>query len=627
MAMRVSTLQQRHAPLIMPPPPLLLPLVLLVQGLLLAGGAAPPGCPSVTSATSGCGTICAPAFVPGGCHATTAAVQLLSNAASPAECRGACEAQNVSGCCAISAASGVLSCEWTAGGVQVHVPSSSGGAPATGQRSASCDGLQPPPAWPPQTATPPAGAGTSVSTGAHAVQSRILPWPPPTGTHCGVQAQGGCEGPPGAPEHSLTLLSNATESECLGACASMNYEGCCWRPAAAASACWWVGPNGVTVNRGTSYNFTSSTCSFPSPPTSTADTPLRFVPDITNAGTMDTDWIDWVVISAMPEDMPTDASRAQFLQDWDPDLIDWYGGLGFNRAEFARSRGVACSASEEYEYEESLQFSTKDTLAIFANDGMSRDEANKCAPYGPDKSKFYMELNAGKWKETIMQGDLRPAFFGDVVTQDNIGSPINKASANYDDHSNAKFLNWLWRRCTEAARTKIPCAPALDLALRNSSFNIRDHIAAVRANLSHSQPAAAGGGAGSSGSVDQVTMQPCGSAKAPAIQDLQVTPGIAGHIQFEGGKCLTSRGATKTNSGDATASACNSADPNQVWTVVDGVVRSARTDCAGATPGKDACCLSISSGSKRAGAIVQLFGCVGVSSDGFHLTFPQPGMK
>ena len=128
-----------------------------------------------------------------------------------------------------------------------------------------------------------------------------------------------------------------------------------------------------------------------------------------------------------------------------------YGGLGFNRGEYARSRGVACSASEEYEYEESLQFSTSDALEIFAEDGMSRDEHNQCAQYGPDSSKWYMELNAPRWKETIRQGDIRPSVFGDVVTQDNIGSPINKAAANYDDYSNARFVRWLRKRCAAPA--------------------------------------------------------------------------------------------------------------------------------------------------------------------------------
>ena len=136
-----------------------------------------------------------------------------------------------------------------------------------------------------------------------------------------------------------------------------------------------------------------------------------------------------------------------------------------------------------------------------------------------------------------MQGDLRPAFFGDVVTQDNIGSPINKASANWDDHSNAKFMSWLWVRCMEAARTKIPCSAPLTAALHNSSFNIRDHLAAVRANISLSTATtttSSVAGQPHPTTLDQVTMQHCGSAKAPAIQDLQVTPGVAGHIQFEG---------------------------------------------------------------------------------------------
>ena len=170
----------------------------------------------------------------------------------------------------------------------------------------------------------------------------------------------------------------------------------------------------------------------------------------------------------------------------------------------------------------------------------------------------------------------------------------------------------------------------LDLALHNSSFNIRDHLAALRHNLSHSTAAT---GAEQqhqqrSMTLDQVTMQKCGSAKTPAIQDLQVTPQVEGQIQFEGGKCLTSRGATKISSGDTIASACNSADPNQLWTVVDGLVRSARTDCAGAQSGRDACCLSISGGKTAPGTIVQLYGCIpDPEADAFHLIFPQPGMK
>jgi hypothetical protein len=68
-----------------------------------------------------------------------------------------------------------------------------------------------------------------------------------------------------------------------------------------------------------------------------------------------------------------------------------YGGLGFNRAEFGRSRGVACSASEEFEYEESLQFVSDDTTSLFGDDGMSRDERGDRVQYGPDSSKWCVQ--------------------------------------------------------------------------------------------------------------------------------------------------------------------------------------------------------------------------------------------
>ena len=94
-------------------------------------------------------------------------------------------------------------------------------------------------------------------------------------------------------------------------------------------------------------------------------TPTRFKPDTKNVGSDDTDWVKWVVISAMPS-VKTDVDRQNFIDTFDPDMIDWYGGMSFNRGEFARARGVACSASEEFEYEESLQFSPviKDSLLL-----------------------------------------------------------------------------------------------------------------------------------------------------------------------------------------------------------------------------------------------------------------------
>jgi hypothetical protein len=190
-----------------------------------------------------------------------------------------------------------------------------------------------------------------------------------------------------------------------------------------------------------------------------------------------------------------------------------------------------------------------------------------------------MELNAAKWKETVRQGNVRPAFFGDVVTQDNIGSPINKAAANYDDHSNALFVDWLGRRCAASS-----CQPALLAVFQNKSFNIREHIAQVRAkyfrilenrstvNTSH-----------------HVAMEKCGTVQEPSEQDVQIaSEGTAGQIRFTNGLCLTSKGATPTRPGECLAEACSAGhNSNQIWTYKDGEVRSARTDCAGGAP----CCL------------------------------------
>ena len=110
------------------------------------------------------------------------------------------------------------------------------------------------------------------------------------------------------------------------------------------------------------------------------DSPLRFAPDLANAGTADTEWVHWVVVSAEPT-VSNDTDRARFLSEFDPDVMDWYGGQYFNRGDFARSRGIACAAAEEYEYEESLQFAGNDTLRLFADNGMSRTESNQCATY------------------------------------------------------------------------------------------------------------------------------------------------------------------------------------------------------------------------------------------------------
>ena len=155
--------------------------------------------------------------------------------------------------------------------------------------------------------------------------------------------------------------------------------------------------------------------------TNEVQTPLRFTPSTEHLldptqnwlSPPALSWVSWIVVSSNPPEpggeggynVDTDEGRAAFLRDFDPDVIDWIGGTRFNRADYARARGVASSCPSEYEYEESLQFAQNDTLRAFADDGISRDELNRPKVWGRinGQIKYYMELNAPKWKETVLQ--------------------------------------------------------------------------------------------------------------------------------------------------------------------------------------------------------------------------------
>ena len=69
----------------------------------------------------------------------------------------------------------------------------------------------------------------------------------------------------------------------------------------------------------------------------------------------------------------------------------------------------------------------------------------------------------------------------------------------------------------------------LTTALRNASWNIRDHIALVRsrAPTGFSQEGAEATALEAPATGFRVAMEKCGSAKAPAEQELQVTPAAA----------------------------------------------------------------------------------------------------
>ena len=92
------------------------------------------------------------------------------------------------------------------------------------------------------------------------------------------------------------------------------------------------------------------------------------------SGSSDTDWVRWVLLDSQPI-LSTDGERVAIADETDVDAIEWYGGMAANRGDFFRSRGVATSGPEEYEYEEALQFEAADAKAHFWGKGIALNES------------------------------------------------------------------------------------------------------------------------------------------------------------------------------------------------------------------------------------------------------------
>lgn len=153
----------------------------------------------------------------------------------------------------------------------------------------------------------------------------------------------------------------------------------------------------------------------------------------------DLEWLRWVLIDVSPT-MRNDSARSIARLAGATDTIEWYQGIAANRGDQMRRRGIATSGPEQYEYEESLQFSTTEIWSHFGQNGVAMNES-VLPPPGGFGGKLTMTSVAPKWAEQVRQGLLRPALFGDAVTQDNVGAPLyGPANGCCDVRSNALFL-------------------------------------------------------------------------------------------------------------------------------------------------------------------------------------------
>jgi hypothetical protein len=196
-------------------------------------------------------------------------------------------------------------------------------------------------------------------------------------------------------------------------------------------------------------------------------------------------WVDWLVVVAMPNPpiWYNDSERQWLAETVDPDLIDWAFGDQWNRGDYFRASGVAISSEGESEYEEAYQFNDQNVPLYFNGSGISIDEYGAPVRYAgyPPGDTYFMTLNGPRWREEIVQGNVRSAgYYNDALSQDNIGSVLNKAAANFDDSTNSRFREWLFLRCS---CPDIDCSTVVPLmsVLADPGFNIRTHLAAERA--------------------------------------------------------------------------------------------------------------------------------------------------
>ena len=80
----------------------------------------------------------------------------------------------------------------------------------------------------------------------------------------------------------------------------------------------------------------------------------------------DLEWLAHVLVDVSPSSLTTDAERALARLGGAADTVEWYMGIPANARDQMRRRGIATSGAEQYEYEESLQFSPAEVWQHFA---------------------------------------------------------------------------------------------------------------------------------------------------------------------------------------------------------------------------------------------------------------------
>ena len=158
----------------------------------------------------------------------------------------------------------------------------------------------------------------------------------------------------------------------------------------------------------------------------------------------DVDRVNWIVINAqyntIYHEYRTDDQRLKFINDFDPDLVDWQCGRAMNRGDLCRMRGIAASSGMEPDTD-SVLAGLEAFEDEFADNGYGADEKGQIVKDAYACVSF-TQL-APKWQEITAQGMIRPTIYGDSHGRDNLLFGISFPGTQFDDWSNRLFVEYM----------------------------------------------------------------------------------------------------------------------------------------------------------------------------------------
>ena len=196
----------------------------------------------------------------------------------------------------------------------------------------------------------------------------------------------------------------------------------------------------------------------------------------------DHDWAKWVVVSFAPgqitEPSWTDTQRQDYIDRFDPDHIDEWGGQLFNRGDYARMRGVACNTPMENLWESDWNNMYGHATEFFAGNGIAvKENGSICQPAA---GAYNLCQQGPKWHNISKQSSGRMAIYGESIFQDRFCGGVS-------DWPQYGWCNWCNKNFIDYMITHFSARQLVAMRFNPSTFHIRSHVASKRGSLSNEQ--------------------------------------------------------------------------------------------------------------------------------------------